>query len=62
MLCAMHSTRTVHVFVFYTVLQKVASANNGLVFYNTFKSFTGTNNTNFPFMHLLSVMDQFLLT
>ena len=62
MLCAMHCTRTVHVFVFYTVLQKVASANNGLVFYNTFKSFTGTNNTNFPFMHLLSVMDQFLLT
>ena len=62
MLSAMHPTRRVHVFVFYTVLQKVASANNGLVFYNTFKSFTGTNNTNFPFMHLLSVMDQFLLS
>ena len=61
MLSAMHSTR-VHVFVFYTVLQKVAFANNGLVFYNTCMSFTMTNSTNFPFMHLLSVMDQFLLT
>ena len=62
MLSAMHSIRRVHVFVFYTVLQKVASTNNGLVFYNTCTSFTMINNTNFPFMHLLSVMDQFLLT
>ena len=58
MLSAMHSTRRVHVFVFYTVLQKVASANNGLVFYNTWMSFTMTNSTNFLLMHLLSVIDQ----
>ena len=56
MLSAMHSTRRVHVFVFYTVLQKVASANNGLVFYNTCMSFTMTNSTNFLLMHLLSVV------
>ena len=58
MLSAMHPTRRVHVFVFYTVLQKVGSANNGLVFYNTCMSFTMTNSTNFLFMHLLSVIDQ----
>ena len=62
MLSAMHSIRRVHVFVFYTVLQKVASANNGPVCYNTYTSFTMTNNTKFSFMHLLSVIDQFLLT
>ena len=58
MFSAMYPTRRVHVFVFYTVLQKVASANNDLVFYNTCMSFTMTNSTNFLLMHLLSVIDQ----